>query len=354
MEKRKNYTINLFRFIFAVAVFGLHSMEYIPYCWHGDSSVEFFFLISGYFTVDSANKYLNSNDISVLESSINFFFKKLKTFFLPCVIAKIIGFILYRIVNKSSLIDIIFDLLSFPFEVLLTRGLGFTSKWYIGVDWYLSAMMIVIFICFPLLLKYNKKYRYYFAPIISLSILGYLAHTYGTLTDISVWSNFILKSTLRAFAVMNLGIVLHNIVDFLNQFNFNKLGKIKLLIIEIISFFIPVYFAFFVTTVNLEFQSLFFISVAIIISFLDVTFFDKFFDKHHIISEKLGEYSLYLYIFHRIILNYIMPIVKNYIYDTKLLRVFFLLSVFIGSAIFMYICKLINKQLPKIKKLWID
>ena len=343
---KTNYTIEVLRFIFSITVMLFHFKGTKNYFSNGYFGVEFFFIISGYLMAVNAEKYTNLNTLSIWEYNIRYVIKKFTSFFVPCLILQLVCFFIDHIqANEMSVKVLISDFLSFPFVILLLRQWGFSYAEYNNVVWYLSAMIITIFICFPLLLKYKEKYTLYIAPIITLSILGYCSHRDGYISGIGTYWVFIYKSTLRAFAVMNLGIILHSLVGYLKKFKFTNKGRVCLFFTELVSFSIPLWFSVSDTNDNYELEALFFLCIGIIISFLAITPIDVYFNHHYYIPQKLGKLSLYIYLVHCPVLWYINPHINNLVSDKATRLIIYLLCVFISSWIVMIITNYINNKI---------
>ena len=352
--KNKNYTVEILRFIFAIDIalfhyrfFGFTDTDYFK---NGYIGVEFFFIVSGYLMAENG---INKASCEIYKENIKFIVHKIKAIFIPCVTMQVIGFILYHITKADvTLKELILDLLSFPYDLLLLRQWGFNFHWYIGVTWYISAMLIAMFVCYPLLLKNKEKYTLYIAPIVTLLILGCFSYRDGKISDTSAYWGIIYKSTLRAFAIINLGVMIYTFTKCLNRFTFTSMAKRILGVIEIISLSIPLFYAFYTTDLNLEFESLFFMSLGIMISFLNITIIDDLAGKMYKLFGKLGKLSMLIFISHCPILYYVLPLVKNYANGFMLLVIYISLVV-IMSVLLLVITNAVNKNINKIKSFWI-
>lgn len=320
---------------------------------NGYFGVEFFFIISGYFMAENAARHSNEA-ISIWRENIKFIIKKVKKFFIPCLIMQSLGFVLnHLLMNPISIKGVIVDFIAFPFDILLLRQWGFNFNYYMGITWYLSAMVLVMFICYPLLLKYKEKYTLYIAPIATLFILGCFSHIDGKISNTGAYWGIIYKSTLRGFAVINLGVIVHTLANYFKKFEFKVSGKICLLFIEVLSLAIPVFYSISQTALNLEFECLFFLGLGIIVSFIHTTLLDCFLDRFSYILDKIGEFSLYLFLAHYPILGYIIPELKNNLSKDGLFIIYIVIVVLV-SFILMFINNAINEDdWKKIKSFWI-
>lgn len=355
-----NYTVELLRFIFCLFIVIFHFQQVVEelngYFYCGYFGTEFFFLVSGYLLAKSAIKYNEVIDGTIWRYNIWFLLKKFRSVFVPVFLMQIMGFILKHIIYATgSIKQLISDLYAFPFDVLLLRQWGFEFPYYISVTWYLSAMLIVIFVCFPLLLKYREKYTLYLAPIISLFILGVFSHIDGNICGTGTYWIFIHKSTLRAFAVMNIGVILYSVVDKLKNIKLSRGGRIILLFVELISFMAPVSYCVVPVDNIYDFESLLFLGVGIVISHLDVTKLDAFINNHCSIPKHLGRFSLFLFLTNFPICTYIMPVIKLYVSEVLILLSIYLLIVFVSSWLLLVVSEFIkNNTIVRVKSFLLE
>lgn len=103
MSKR-NSLIELYRFLFALVVVKNHGMfPYTgPYIGPGRIAVEFFFVLSGYLLIKSLDKFM---ELPMMVGLFKFIFRKIKSMFIPLVIALCFN-IFYKILIKDYSLDI--------------------------------------------------------------------------------------------------------------------------------------------------------------------------------------------------------------------------------------------------------
>lgn len=113
--------------------------------------VWFFFIVSGFFMVQSVSKrYINNID-DAGEKSLEFVVNKFKGIFIPYVIAEFILVIpVYIIIKKQNAFIVI--LKTIP-DLIAINASGVKIR-YNGPTWYISAMLIVmLFLCYILITK---------------------------------------------------------------------------------------------------------------------------------------------------------------------------------------------------------
>ena len=184
-EKRKNSLIELYRFIFAMNVVKNHG--YFPYQGSyfspGRISVEFFFVLSGWFLFKSINKYVGLSYFKGL-------FKLLKDKIFVLGIPLVVGLL---------------------FNILHECALGPSSFWDFniwGYLWYVCDMLVVLVFYYTILkLVKSKKWFAIIAGVVFVATA--VLHAFP---DFYSWGYF------RAFSAMSLGIL----VSFLPSIKMRK------------------------------------------------------------------------------------------------------------------------------------
>ena len=97
-------------------------------------------------------------------------------------------------------------------------------------------MIIAMNIIYPMVLKFRKNFVYIIAPTIVVFVGGYIAHRYGNIASIDIWTGLVYKCLLRGFFEISLGVILYAVAQKLKSINFTQLAKVILTCIEIIGF----------------------------------------------------------------------------------------------------------------------
>lgn len=184
-KKQRNSLIELYRFIFAFNVVKNHG--YFPYqgCFFspGRISVEFFFILSGWFMIKNISKY---DDQSFFKGLFNLIKDKIFALGIPL------------------LVGILFNI---PYKILV----GMEAWWDIsiwGYLWYVHDLLIVLifYFCLKRLVKNKKTFLWIaFAIFVVTSVL----HAVPILCN---------SGYLRAFPIMTLGMF----ASFLPKLNLKK------------------------------------------------------------------------------------------------------------------------------------
>lgn len=175
---KKNGEIELLRFVFAMIIVIFHfEFNYkFGIFTQGRIGVEFFFLVTGVLMAKGAEK-IHIENHSIPNQTYIFISKKIKSFY-PCfILVFILRCVLELLVLDKIPITVICKkiFLSIPGILLFKmNGISYEEGIDTGGDWFLSAMILAIFILYPILL-YNYEYATkIFLPIIGLIGIGYM------------------------------------------------------------------------------------------------------------------------------------------------------------------------------------
>ncbi|MBR0507595.1 MAG: acyltransferase [Clostridia bacterium] len=368
----KNQSIELLRFLFAFIVLNFHFFnisgiftdEEAAKFWfhHGNLAVEFFFLVSGFLMAASAFRLIESREkdglpLSIGENTVSFMKRKIKGVFLTVLLGWILAFTMYQcFAEDHSLKTVLSRLYASFYEVFMMRNAGFRVYSTFNASWYISAMMLTMFVCYPLILKFKKTYLYVIAPLVAILVLGYMNHSYSTLDNVTVHMGMVYKCQLRAIGEINLGVVLFAISRKLKTVRFTKFGICILSLLEIACYAHAIWYMSAVLTKTSDYVMLAILAVAVCISFSQRTFLGRLADAvPSKICTFLGKFSLPLYLSHCVLCRKIIPLLfQKFGLGFKLylsgVAVIFAVSLFV-----MFLTQVIKKwALPFLKGLMVQ
>ncbi len=224
----RNGEVELFRFIFAIFVV----MSHIPldgFFRYGGIAVEFFFLVTGYLTMQSITKAKEMNKPEM--GIFHFLFKKIKAFYPELCVATLVAIaVSYACLPITEALQLKAQNTIFN-SFLLLRMTGLTPHYidFNGPTWFLSSMIFALLIVYPLLQKYGT---HSLLLLLAIGVAGYLCTDHGRLTSVYKWIGFTREGNLRAFAELLLGAFAYNAVQKLRQFDFVKMSRLLLSVVK--------------------------------------------------------------------------------------------------------------------------
>jgi len=330
--KRHNGIISFWKFMFSILICSFHLGSLYKgtrFNFAGGSiAVEFFFLVSGFLFCKKYISYNKNNNEEIIEDNIKITWKNIKRFF-PYVLF----FIIMSVLFTTFALD--YDLMDYVYafyRALLLPTKGPEEILPYSILWYLSALIIIEFIIFPLLVKHKKKYSLYIAPIISFVLLSYLLIKYGNI--ISPWKKdiFVYKSLVRGYMAINFGIFLYSICEYFKKIDYKRITKIILTIIEQFGY-ISVFILSNKTSAHNRFDTLILLilAVSVLISFSGNSLLNNF--ANNKVFYYLEKLSLPMYIN-----NWCVILIVQYVIEKANINI----SYYIALAITIFVLMLIS------------
>ena len=241
MQQRRDYSIDLLKFIFAFIIVLYHSKGFIfkeqNFLFIGAiPAVEFFFIVAGFYLAKGAVKKETYYQGTLGKDTLHFMWGKICRLMPNVVVAWCIAFVVRHLWRTAASGSVLYDLFQGIRDVLFLEEAGLTIRKFVpnNVTWYLSAMLLAMFLLYPLVRKLKDTFFYIIAPLLVIVLYGVLFQNFGNLTAPRWWSfGFIMKGTLRAIAALALGCVIFKITEGLKKFQFTKLVRIICTIVAI-------------------------------------------------------------------------------------------------------------------------
>ncbi|MBQ7875902.1 MAG: acyltransferase [Clostridia bacterium] len=279
--KKSNFTIDIFKFVFAVIIVLNHANVFLPYplAIRGSLGVEFFFIVSGFLMARSV--FTRERSLSVGESTRDFLKGKYLGIFPFFIVAIITSLAFCAIVNSWSAATIMNkSLYSIP-ELFWLQMFGFSGIHYpTGVAWYLSAMLIAMAFFYPLLLKFKKSVTYILAPIMVLFIYGTVWNRLGHLASPGQWLGFYYKGVLKGLAGIALGIICYDLALSLSKKVLTNWQRFALTIAEYTAWALAILLMFRLPkSSRLDFFLVALLFVAITICFSEQSYITQFLNR---------------------------------------------------------------------------
>ena len=242
-----NGQIELLRFLFCMAVLFFHAEKYFlgepsslggfrPYFFvHGAVGVEFFFVCSGFFMARSIKRDIAKNGaVDIGDSTVKFMLHKIRSIAPVHITFYILAFISLIIVRSMGIKDIVKNAFDGIPSFFLIQMLGFKGFSPNHVSWYLSVMLISMFVIYAFARKYYSVFVKVIAPLLALFILGYLFLAYGSLSGVMVRTGIFYKSMLRGFAEILVGMTTYEIAECVSKKELKRPARVLATVLNLI------------------------------------------------------------------------------------------------------------------------
>ena len=270
--------------------------------------VDFFFILSGFLLMKGILAKEPPGTGSSLTASLQFVFRKAKSFYLPYILAFAMTFILTTVAAKmTNPGEIVARLFHFKWEALLLQMAGFNpspafnADYLAGSAWFLSAMLIAMLPVHYFASRHRHAYISLIAPVSTLSVYCFIMQNYGTMNVGNELVGFVMLGTLRAFAGLGLGCMCFAIYDKIRDLQWTQRSTVGLGIVEAICFLsLPclILLRDSISSPDTLFWVLIF-AILVIFCFSEKTPLVRILNRHGAnAASYLGRLSLYIYLFH--------------------------------------------------------
>lgn len=183
---QRNTAIDCLRVVFAALIVLAHTVFLLAegeatICRGGYISVEFFFIVSGYFMALDAQK-LSASDMTPGDKTFGIMKRRIKGILPDFLFALLVGVAIRSAVLKAPPAQFLKNALNSVWIALFMESTGIQHFAVMGQAWFLSALMLVMPLCLLFLTRGNGAgFRKVAAPLLFALILGYLSGTVGNL-----------------------------------------------------------------------------------------------------------------------------------------------------------------------------
>ena len=277
---RRSGTIELFRFVFCVVVILFHAQDaflrgfgdpdtvHWTLCGHGNTAVEFFFLVSGYLMAASLSRMDEPADERTLaRDTQTFFIGKIRPIWWYHVLFYVPSLVTYLLVKAFGRLDTLNAIVRAIPGFFFVDMFGFRPGNPNNVEWYISVMLIVMFVFYPLMRRHFAMFSKVVAPIVAFALLGWLFKNEGALTGVMVWKGLMYRSMLRGFAEIALGITLFDLISQLDHLQFTRTQRRLLTLAQMLAFALALVCICLTLPQRYEFAILLLLAIGVSLSF---------------------------------------------------------------------------------------
>lgn len=202
MQKNKITVIEFYRYLFMVILLAWHGNY--GFMAHGYLVVEFFFILSGYFIMNSCN--ISSK--STAEYTINRVKRTYVKYFIALCIAFLYFGILHSIVHKTFNTNLLFNFIQ---EALLIQNIGIFHGNFNYPMWYFSVLIVGGHFLYYICRNHRQASVNFIIPLISLLILTFLFQQQDSIENFHTYG-ILYAALARGIAGMGIGIILWSLV----------------------------------------------------------------------------------------------------------------------------------------------
>lgn len=347
MRKQHNVTIDFLRFFFSVIVV-LHHSRYVLgddncYFLGGSLAVEFFFFVSGYLLLVSADKSGRKNGAGtngIGSETLHFILHKIRSFLPEFLIAWWIGFVLIGVGRQYGVLDYLKAFGNDFWELTLVKMSGLFTHGIDGAMWYLSAMLLGMAFLYPLLRTKRDLMTHLVCPLFALFLYGYLCQAEGHPRDPIVWLGLCYKGLVRAIAGLCTGVVICMAVHRLKKLapaGLTKLGNALAIGVQLLCLILTIRYMAEQEPSEYDYFYMFLLMLLVLISFsgfgLESVLGNS--QRLHRLSAFLGKYSLSLYLGHLYFAQHVNELLPEELYSGKIRMTVYLAAAFANGLLVM-------------------
>ncbi len=345
-SSKRNYYIDFLKMVFSIVIVYYHSWVFTGnygsgYFNRGYYAVDFYFIVTGFLFIKSLEKIYNKKSkdpVGLLD--IKFVFNKIKELIPSILFIFIVGyFMVYRTSSINYHITFSDSIIT---EIFFLGFLGKGMTVNLGC-WYISVMILTLFILFPLVYKYKKNFNYLISPLIIILCLGLCNYFKIAITD-PLSSNYIfINGVYKGFIFINLGVISYELCNILKKIKFNRFIRIFFTVLEtLIYIFLFLNMHYYIAESYMN-AILFTFNIALTfsnLSYTSVLFNDK-------IYQSIGKFGFIFYLSNIPVRIFVMS--KYYGSYGKMLLIYWIIIIILSTATYI-VSNVILKKIKQLKE----
>ncbi len=343
-SNKRNYYIDFLKLIFSVIIVCYHSWIFTGNYGsgvfnRGFYAVDFYFIVTGFLFIKSVEKIYNekrNEPVGLLD--VKFVFNKIKNILPSIILIFIIGYFLvfrreslnYHTALSDSIVTEFFSLGFLGKGMLVNLGC-----------WYVSVMILVLFILFPLVYKYKKDFNYLISPLIIIFTLGICIFNNINVMDPLSKKFIFINGFYKGLIFINLGVISYELCSCLKKIELSRRIRIFMTIIETLIYLILILNMHYVVMGSYLCAILFTFNIALTFSNISYT--------AHIFSsntyQKLGKFGFCMYL-SNIPVRFFVDLKFSYSYR-KMFLIYWVLVIIISLFVYLvseFVLKKISKK----------
>ena len=243
--------------------------------------------------------------------------------------------------HEYSILQLIKNTIDCIPSFLLIQKLGFQFRNLNSVEWYISAMLISMAIIFVISYIHFDYYSKCIAPVISMVLIGWLIHDFGTVSGASQWDIFGYRCVWRAFAELNAGLFAYETAEFMKRCEWKTGERCVLSLIELLSVAMVIIYGVYDLPGKYDVFAIMGVFLIVTIAFSDVTPGNNVLSNR--ITSYMGKLSLPMYLNQLFAIYIIRKLMNGYSYSAQFSSV--LVLTFIVSVLTLLIGDLMMRAI---------
>ena len=304
----RNYTVELWRFIFCIVVLGFHfcAKTNTPFLGAGYLAVEFFFVLSGYGIFFYYSKYMQGEKISMKWYRYGHYIGKRLLELYPLYLLSLIAMLLFVACSQKWNMSQLFAYMKNGWaEFFLFQCGPLARRVLIVPHWYVAALFWASLAVLFLLMIGGKCVRYVICPICAVVIYVYYYNLVGKI-DLT----YSYSAILRAAAGLMSGVFLGGVIDILRrkEISISKEKRKCLYVIGNLLFVMALVFMMWGKRASFDFFLVALLFVALFLTFLAGDFMDE---KKKALFERLSSWTYPIYLFQMPVLELLFWVINK-------------------------------------------
>lgn len=291
--------------------------------------VEFFLILSGFFTANHFAKPTAHTDI--VENSVKYTVNKYSRF-IPhtfCAVSIVYIFSNFQLILDKNLNQLLFEFGDMPYEILMLSAAN-TNGTKLFPLWFLSAIFLMTpFIC--IICQLSNKYKTIFLSFYpAVFYYLYRAHSIG--------AHEYPNQLVRVFCGMSLGVLLFHVSRYISSYSLSNIEKLYLTALTVFCYFLLFYMGWNSITPVSAYLTCFVVIVCL--TFCNNTYLPLCSNKIFIY---LGKLSMPMFIWHRVVADFL----SQFFYGTTmgLIISYYVFTIIISALLIkLYSCLNLNRK----------
>ena len=239
--KQRNGMTDLLKFIFAVMIVCYHSKSFADrggsfIFTQGYIAVDFFFITAGFHLAASAMRKRDAGGgYSLGRETAGYMGRRLSRILPLYLTAAVIALTAAAAIKGLSVKGVVKLAADSIGEWTFLQQTGFDTGILVGASWFLSALILLSLLLYPMVRKFGDTFLYVIAPLVFAFMFGLAFHHVPDIqAPRTMLGGMIMIGLARGLFEMCLGCLIFGLVRLFRGYDLKKAGKIILTVTEVL------------------------------------------------------------------------------------------------------------------------